>query len=90
MSTISQLTCRTFVELVTDYFEGALPRADRKRFERHVAACDGCDAYLEQMRMTLELLGRIDPGEVPPEAQERLLAAFRDWRSHARAGPDPS
>jgi anti-sigma factor RsiW len=29
------------VELVTDYLEGALPDAERLRFEAHLAECDG-------------------------------------------------
>jgi len=30
------LRCREFVELVTDYLEGALPAAQRDRFEAHL------------------------------------------------------
>lgn len=33
-----ELTCQELVQLVTDYFEGALEPADRARFEAHVAA----------------------------------------------------
>ncbi len=49
------LTCR---ELVTDYLEGALPAGERERFEAHMAACEGCGAYVEQVRRTIELTGR--------------------------------
>ena len=44
------LVCREFVELVTDYLEGALPDAERARFEAHLAECDGCAGYLEDTR----------------------------------------
>jgi predicted anti-sigma-YlaC factor YlaD len=44
------LVCREFVELVTDYLEGALPETERVRFEAHLAECDGCGGYLEDMR----------------------------------------
>jgi anti-sigma factor RsiW len=74
------LTCRELVELVTEYFEGALSSAERSRFEEHVMSCPPCRAYLEQMRQTIRLLGRIPEERVPPDAEEALVAAFRGWR----------
>ncbi len=74
------LTCRELVELVTDYLEGALPPSDRARFDEHLAACEGCTAYLDQMRRTLVLVGRLTEGSVSAEAREALLGAFGDWR----------
>jgi anti-sigma factor RsiW len=73
------VTCRELVELVTDYLEGALPRGDRKRFERHIAACDGCTAYIEQIRLTIAATGELKEEEIEPAAREALLAAFRGW-----------
>ena len=40
--------------MVTDYFENALDRCERERFESHVATCSACAAYLRQMRVTIE------------------------------------
>jgi len=75
------LTCRETVDLVTDYLESALAPADRARFEAHLAACDGCDAYLDQVRITLGVLGRLDVESISPEARDALQSAFRTWRS---------
>jgi anti-sigma factor RsiW len=74
-----ELACKEVVELVTAYLEDALDLADRERFEEHLAFCDGCDRYLEQMRLTVEATGRVDVGDLPPDLEERLLMAFRDW-----------
>ena len=74
-----ELTCQELVELVTDYFEDALGPADRARFEAHVAGCPGCDAYLGQMRTTLEVVGATAALETQPEVSA-LLEAFRDWQ----------
>jgi anti-sigma factor RsiW len=68
------------VELVTDYLEDTLPGPERARFEAHIAGCDGCTAYLEQMRATIALTGRLTEDEIPPEALAALLREFRDWR----------
>jgi anti-sigma factor RsiW len=78
---VEQLSCRELVELVTDYFEDALPEQERARFEEHVGTCDGCRVYLEQMRLTLEALGHLPEQAVSPEAERVLLEAFRGWRS---------
>jgi anti-sigma factor RsiW len=75
------LTCREMVELVTDYLEGRLDGAARERFDAHVAACDGCKLYIEQMRMTIAALGRFPPETISPEAERELIDAFRGWRS---------
>jgi anti-sigma factor RsiW len=76
-----QLSCQELVELVTDYLEGALPEAMRLRFEAHITPCDGCRAYLEQMRQTITLLGRMPEPALSPGAERELLEAFRGWRS---------
>ena len=74
------MACAELVEVITDYLEGKLPARDRRRFEAHLGGCDGCDAYLEQMRTTISLTGRLREEDVPPELEQRLLAAFRDWK----------
>lgn len=75
-----ELACQEVVELVTAYLEDALDSADRERFEEHLVFCDGCEDYLEQMRTTIRLTGRVE-GELPPELEGELLEAFRDWRA---------
>jgi anti-sigma factor RsiW len=80
------LACRELVEIITSYFEGTLSRRDRRRFDAHLRACDGCTAYVEQMRVTIALTGRLREEDVDPRARDALLHAFRDWRAEA-AGP---
>jgi anti-sigma factor RsiW len=75
------LSCREMVELVTDYLEGALSEVERARFDAHIGGCDGCTAYLEQMRTTVRLTGRLTREQIPAESLEALLRAFRGWRS---------
>jgi anti-sigma factor RsiW len=75
------LVCRDAVALMTDYLEGVMPARQRARLERHLAACDGCDEYLRQMRATIGLLGRVNPGDLAPETRAglvELVLAYRD------------
>jgi anti-sigma factor RsiW len=73
------MTCDEFVELVTAYLEGTLDQATEQRFVEHMAECDGCDRYLDQIRTTIEALGHLPKQSLAPDARDRLLAAFRDW-----------
>ena len=80
MADTDDLPCQELVELVTDYLENRLPDGTRARFEAHLAQCSGCRAYLEQMRQAIRTLGRIPTESIEPEARDRLLVVFRDWR----------
>jgi predicted anti-sigma-YlaC factor YlaD len=73
------LSCQEFVELVTDYLEGALEPRDLRMFEAHLADCDGCTGYLEQLRLTIRLTGTITTDDLSPEAERALLQAFSGW-----------
>jgi hypothetical protein len=74
------LSCAEFVELVTDYLEGALDRWTEGRFALHATRCPGCDTYLEQIRETVRAAGRLDPETVDPLVLDRLLLEFADWK----------
>jgi anti-sigma factor RsiW len=73
----THLTCREVVELVTDYLDDALGDAARDEFERHLVTCEGCRAYLGQMRATVRQGRRLQADEVPAPVMDALLEAFR-------------
>jgi len=75
------IVCQEAVELVTDYLEGTLSRRSRRRFEAHLRACPNCSAYLEQIKMTIELTGAIEPEDLTPEAEANLSQLYRRWRA---------
>jgi anti-sigma factor RsiW len=77
---MADLTCQEFVELVTDYLEGALDPDARRRFEQHLAVCEGCETYLNQMQETAARLGEIPVESLSDEMQSALLSAFRTFR----------
>jgi anti-sigma factor RsiW len=74
------VTCQEVVELVTDYLDRALPADEASLFEQHLNFCEGCIVYVEQMRATVETVGRVREEDVPPATKERLMTAFRDWK----------
>jgi anti-sigma factor RsiW len=74
------VNCDEFVELVTAYLEGALHPATERRFVAHIAECDGCERYLDQFRVTVRQLGALPAESLTPDARDRLLGAFREFR----------
>lgn len=74
------ITCQEVVELVTDYLEGAMSPEDVARFEHHLSLCEGCVAYVAQIRTTIATVGRAGEEDVPPAVRDDLVAAFRSFR----------
>jgi anti-sigma factor RsiW len=77
----NDMTCKELVELVTDYLERRLSSNDLRRFEAHLASCEGCTAYVAQMRRTIELVGSVTEADIAPAALDELLRAFRSWKT---------
>jgi len=74
------LVCREFVQLISDYLENALPARERQRFEAHLAECDGCAGYLDDVARVIGSLNEATLPAPDPHTRESLLAAFRDLR----------
>jgi anti-sigma factor RsiW len=77
----NDIVCQQAVELVTDYLEGALSRRDRRRLEVHLRACPNCAAYLEQIRLTIDLAGAAEADALTEEARADLTELYRRWQS---------
>ena len=78
---VDHLTCREFVERLTDYLDGVLAAEDCAEIERHIVICRGCSNYVEQFRSTIDLLGRIAADEPGDTQASAALAIFRDWQA---------
>lgn len=74
------MDCNELVELVTDYLEGKLPPADLERFEAHLAECEACATYIEQIRQSVAVVGTLSGETLPQGAADALLAEFRTWK----------
>jgi anti-sigma factor RsiW len=71
-----EIVCQQWVELVTDYLEGALSTRMTKAIDRHLAGCEHCQEYLDQFRRSIELTGELPDEPAPPELLDALTQAF--------------
>jgi predicted anti-sigma-YlaC factor YlaD len=77
---LDEVTCQEFVELVTDYFEGALSARTQNQVEEHLVMCHYCRDYANQVRATvtaLRDLGGEPPVGEPPDAVLEALGRRR-------------
>jgi predicted anti-sigma-YlaC factor YlaD len=75
------MRCQQAVELLTDYLEGALSRHEQARLESHLQTCDGCRAYLEQLRATISVLGQARLVPPDPKVRAELIELYRRYHT---------
>lgn len=74
-------SCRDVVARASTWLDGELPDGERSGIERHLSLCGDCGAFVQQLRVTVALLGELPPREdLTPEAERSLLDAFREFR----------
>lgn len=70
---MGRLTCREVIlEYLDEYVDGTLGPEMVEDFERHLAICPPCVAYLNTYRRTRELAGRMDRAAMPAEMRTQL------------------
>ncbi|MBI5855606.1 MAG: zf-HC2 domain-containing protein [Nitrospirae bacterium] len=72
-----RLTCKEWVEMVTNYLEGALSLWQRIRFHLHLGLCKGCRHYLQQMRVSIKAARMLPREAAPAHVREELIRRFR-------------
>ena len=80
MSAPEDVSCREIVEIVNDYVEGVLSPGEREAVELHLNLCDGCNDYLQQLRLAIALTGELPVDALSPEVEEELCIAFRSFK----------
>lgn len=74
------MNCREFTEFLHEYLFGNLPEEERAEFERHLAECPWCVAYLDNYVKTIALeqaVFKASPDAPPPaDAPEELIQAI--------------
>jgi hypothetical protein len=80
----SDVTCREFVEVITDYHELALSTKERIAVEQHLVVCSACTRYDQQLRATVRVAASIELDELGPESRRALVASLDKWLAERR------
>jgi anti-sigma factor RsiW len=73
------ISCQELVELLSDYLESPLDAPVDRAVCEHLAECPDCEIYLDQLRLSIQLTGRLREADLPERAADHLVALFRDW-----------
>jgi anti-sigma factor RsiW len=77
------VTCREVIEFLMEYLDGELPPWPRRHFQRHLAVCPACRAYLATYQATVCLQKEAfdhegsEIGEPPEELIRAILCVGR-------------
>ncbi len=81
MSKRPYLPCREIIAFLADYLDGALALETRSEFDRHLAVCPSCVAYLASYRDTIRMAKAAsidaDAGDPPEELVKAIVASVR-------------
>jgi len=81
---MTDISCRTGVELLMDYLEGVVPEEMRQLLDSHVTGCPKCTAFVASYLATPRIVRDATAAAMPPELQRSLLAFL-----HAQRGEKP-
>ena len=77
---MSEVRCRSGVELLMDYLEGILPPDVRSSLDAHVAGCERCTAFIASYLETPRVLREATTTTIPSDVQASLLTFLRAQR----------
>jgi anti-sigma factor RsiW len=72
------IVCREVIAFLDEYVEERIDGRRRAEFDRHLAVCDSCVAYLGSYRETIRMARAGSPAieDVPPELITAILATL--------------
>lgn len=70
------MTCQQLIEFIGRYRDNELAAEERTEFDRHLAVCPSCVAYLKTYEQTVLLAKASADEPVPPDVPESLVKAI--------------
>lgn len=81
MGSTRKITCKSFLEELTDYVDDELGQELRIILEAHLAKCPNCWVTLDETRRTVEISRSVECHPLPDEVHQRLLDVLEShWR----------
>jgi anti-sigma factor RsiW len=69
------LTCKEFLQELTDYLDSTVDAELRVKLERHISECPNCFVILDTTQKTIKVYKGIEPQAIPEEVHVRLMRA---------------
>jgi anti-sigma factor RsiW len=76
LSTEPYITCQELIDFIASYRDKELTAEQRAEFERHLAVCPSCVAYLKTYEQTIALARSAAGDQTPDDVPEGLVRAI--------------
>ena len=80
------LTCKEFLQELTDYLDSAVDAELRIKLEAHISECPNCFVILDTTQKTIKVYKGMQPQEIPAEVQARLMKAVERKIAAGKSG----
>ncbi|MBI3684604.1 MAG: zf-HC2 domain-containing protein [Acidobacteria bacterium] len=70
------LTCKEFLQELSDYLDDAIDGELRSKLEAHVTDCPNCWVIFDTSKKTLRVYKGMEAQAIPADIEQRLLAAL--------------
>ena len=80
------LTCKDFLNELSDYLDETLDPEIRARLHEHVTQCPNCWVILDTTQKTIKVYKGLEPQSIPQDIHSRLMSALQKKMTVGRAG----
>jgi anti-sigma factor RsiW len=70
------LTCKEFLNELSEYLDESIDALLRDKLERHIAECPNCWVIFDTTRKTIQIYKGMDLCPIPAEVEDRLMRAL--------------
>jgi len=71
------LTCKDFLNELSEYLDDSLDPAVKARLHEHVNNCPNCWVVLDTTQRTIRVFKGMEPQAIPTDIHSRLLSALQ-------------
>jgi anti-sigma factor (TIGR02949 family) len=84
----SLLTCKEFLQELTDYLDSTVDAELRLKLERHISECPNCFVILDTTQKTIKVYKGMQAQEIPQEVHVRLMKAVERKIADSKKPPE--
>ena len=78
------LTCKDFLNELTDYLDECLDPETRVKLDKHITECPNCWVITDTTKKTVQIYKGMEPYPIPEDVQSRLMKALEKKMAAAK------